>query len=58
MEMLGTGSVALAVMVADADAGSLLSAAAVVVSVETVGSTEAVVSAGAVTSVAAGDWAG
>jgi hypothetical protein len=48
-EMLGTGSVALAV--------SLLPAP-VVVSVEAVGSTEAAVSAGAVTSVAAGGWAG
>jgi len=57
MEMFGTGSVALAVMAAEADAVSLLSAA-VVVSVEAVGSTEAVVSAAAVTSVAAGDWAG
>jgi len=56
MEMLGTGSVALAVMVAEADGVSQLSAA-VVVSVEAVGSTEAVVSAGALTSVAAGGWA-
>jgi len=53
MEMLGLGSVALAVMVAEADAVSLLSV--VVVSVEAAGSTEAV---GAVTSVAAGGWAG